>query len=190
MSIRISFLLAMFALWCFFTSANAQKLKEETRLFDKPSGAQQYSVLTAGASVKVIEREGFWLKVQVGNISGWTKASSIVFSSGTGGPIAIETGRTGAGNIVASSAARGLSAKDLLNGAPRMDEVEKLSKFAINDSKDLSTFIAQGHVVALAKPIALQVQESKFSITPNTSSANANLSALQRQQKKKSDDDW
>jgi hypothetical protein len=59
-SIRVSFLVAMVGLGCLFASANAQKLKEDTRLLDKPSGAQQSTALPAGAAVKVIEREGFW----------------------------------------------------------------------------------------------------------------------------------
>ena len=189
-SIRVSFLVAMVALGCLFTSANAQKLKEDTRLLDKPSGAQQSTALPAGAAVKVIEREGFWLKVQVGSASGWAKASSILFSSGTGGPIVIETGRTGGGNIVASSAARGLSAKDLMSGAPRMDEVEKLSKLAIIDPRDLTTFISQGRVVFLAQPVALKVPETKSSSAASTSPASGDSSAPQRQQKKKGDDDW
>jgi hypothetical protein len=172
---------------------SAQTLKEEIRLLDKPSGTQQGPSLLAGSPIKVLERQGFWLRLQVGGASGWAKASSVVFSSGTSGPIVIETGRSGGGNIVASSAARGLSAKDLMNGVPRLDEVEKLSKFSITDPKDLNTFIAQGRVVALAEPIVLKVLELKSSSAPNTSntpSASGNASASQRQQKKKGDDDW
>jgi hypothetical protein len=189
-SFRVLFWVASVLLWCAGNVSFAQTLKEETRLFDKPSGAQQSPALPAGAAVKVLERQGFWLKVQVGNASGWAKASSIAFSSGMGGPIVIETGRTGSGNIVASSAARGLSAKDLMSGEPRMDEVEKLSKFAISDPKELSAFVSQGRVVALAQPIALKVLEPKASSPSNTSNAGGGSNAPQRQQKKKGDDDW
>lgn len=189
-SLRASCLVATLFSLCFSTISIAQTLKEETRLFDKPSGTQQSPALPAGAAVKVLERQGFWLKVQVGNASGWAKASSIAFSSGTGGPIVIETGRTGGGNIVASSAARGLSAKDLMSGAPRMDEVEKLSKYAISDPKELSAFVSQGRVVALAQPIALKAPEPKVPSPSNTSNAGGDSNAPQRQQKKKGDDDW
>lgn len=187
---RVSCLVTFLALLVVCTGVYAQTLKEETRLFDKPSGIQQSAALSAGSSVKVIERQGFWLKVQIGNSSGWIKASSVTFSSGTSGPIVIETGRTGGGNIVASSAARGLSSKDLMNGAPRMDEVEKLSKFAVNDPKELSAFITQGRVLALAQPITLKVPEPKLSNASNTSSVSGDSSSPQRQQKKKGDDDW
>ena len=173
------------------SGVNAQTLKEETRLLDKPSGTQQSTALTAGSPVKVLDRQGFWLRVQVGSASGWTKASSLAFSSGTSGPTVIETGRTGSGNIVASSAARGLSAKDLMNGTPRMDEVEKLYKLSINDPKELSAFIGQGRLVYLTQTITLKITEPK----PSSNSAAASSSggdkvAPQRQQKKKGDDDW
>lgn len=189
-SSRVVFCLASVLLWFSGNASFAQTLKEETRLFDKPSGTQQSPALPLGAAVKVLERQGFWLKVQVGNASGWAKASSIAFSSGTGGPIIIETGRAGSGNIVASSAARGLSAKDLMSGAPRMDEVEKLSKFAVSDPKELSAFVAQGRVVALSQPVALKEPELKASSPASTSNVGGNSNAPQRQQKKKGDDDW
>jgi hypothetical protein len=181
---------ALYLLLWVCTGVSAQTLKEETRLLDKPSGAQQSPSLAAGSPIKVLERQGFWLRIQVGGASGWAKASSVVFSSGTSGPIVIETGRSGGGNIVASSAARGLSAKDLMNGEPRMDEVEKLSKFSINDPKEVSTFVAQGRMIFLAQNITLKTPEPK---TPNAaivSSSTGDQVAPQRQQKKKGDDDW
>ena len=172
------------------SGVTAQTLKEETRLLDKPSGAQQSPSLAAGSPIKVLERQGFWLRIQVGVSSGWAKASSVVFSSGPSGPIVIETGRSGRGNIVASSAARGLSAKDLMNGAPRMDEVEKLSKFSITDSKEVTAFVAQGRMIFLAQNITLKTPEPKTNNTAFTSSSTGDQAAPPRQQKKKGDDDW
>jgi hypothetical protein len=61
----------------------------------------------------------------------------------------------GTGNIVSTSAARGLSAKDLLNGAPRMDEVAKMAQFA-PDGAAVQAFLSQGRVVALAQTVSLK----------------------------------
>lgn len=139
-------------------SASGQTVKEEVRLLDKPSGSPQGTPLSAGTAVKVAERQGFWVRVEAGGRSGWVKASGLTFSSGPGGPTAIDTGRLGTGNIVSTSAARGLSAKDLLNGTPRMDEVVKMAQHA-PDAATLQAFITQGLVVAPSQPIALKAAE-------------------------------
>ncbi len=146
----------LLALASMYSTAGAQTIKEEVHLRDKPSGSPQGALLSAGTAVKLAERQGFWVRVEFGGRSGWIKASGLSFSSGPGGPTAIDTGRLGTGNIVSTSAARGLSAKDLLNGVPRMDEVGKMAQYT-PDASALQSFASQGLVMALSQPIALKV---------------------------------
>ena len=117
--------LACLMLMCF--TVNAQTLREDAILSDKAEGAPGATKLKAGSSVKVLKRQGFWVEVDAGGKNGWLKASQLNFTGATGGPTAIDTGRLGTGNIVATSAARGLSAKDLVSGKPNFDEVKQLS---------------------------------------------------------------
>jgi hypothetical protein len=48
--------------------------------------------------------------------------------------VALDTGRACKGNIVAASAARGLSAKDLLEGKPDYKSLQKLEQFIVAPS--------------------------------------------------------
>lgn len=138
-------------------TASGQTFKEEGRLFDKPSGTAQGASISAGTRANVIERQGFWIFIQVGGRSGWIKASALSFSSGGSGPTAIDTGRLGSGNIVSTSAARGLSAKDLLTGTPRIDEVVKMAQFS-SDAAAVRQFASEGLVVAISKDVSLSAK--------------------------------
>jgi hypothetical protein len=138
--------------------SRAQTLKEEGRLYDKPSGVAQGAAIAAGTSAKVLERQGFWIRVEAAGRNGWINASGLSFSSGSGGPTAIDTGRLGTGNIVSTSATRGLSAQDLLNGSPRMDEVAKMALYA-PDKAAIEAFASQGRVIARGQPVSLRATE-------------------------------
>jgi hypothetical protein len=171
------------------TLALAQTVKVEARLLDKPSGAHQGAVVAAGAAAKVVERQGFWVRVDVSGRTGWIKASSLSFSSG-GGPIAIDTGRMGVGNIVSTSAARGLSAKDLLDGTPRPAEVLKMAQYS-PDASVLQNFMTQGQISPQAKPVQLKTVEP-VPAKPSVSQASTGSPPAVSSQRapKKDGDDW
>lgn len=170
--------------------ALAQTFKEEVRLLDKPSGAPQGAVMAAGAAAKVVERQGFWVRVDVSGRSGWIKASGLSFSNGSGGPVAIDTGRLGAGNIISTSAARGLSAKDLLDSNPRPSEVLKMAQYA-PDASAVQAFIKQGQVSPQLKPVQLNVVEPP-PVKPRAPQAPADSRPAVPSQlaPKKDGDDW
>jgi hypothetical protein len=168
----------------------AQTVKEEAHLLDKPSGAPQGAVVAAGAAAKVVERQGFWVRVDVPGRTGWIKASGLSFSSGRGGPIAIDTGRMGAGNIVSTSAARGLSAKDLLDGTPRPAEVLKMAQYA-PDASALQNFMTQGQINPQVAPVQLKTMEP-VPAKPSVSHTHAGSPPAVPSQRapKKDGDDW
>lgn len=181
----------LFLLFSFCELAIGQVVKEEIRLFDKPSGVPQGASVPSGTATKVVERQGFWVRIDINGRTGWIKASGLSFSSGSAGPTTIDTGRLGTGNIVSTSAARGLSAKDLLNGTPRMEEVLKLTQFT-PDKASLTTFGFQGLVVALPQTVLLNAAEPP-AIKPVAEKADGKQESSIEKSKatlKSASDDW
>lgn len=175
------------------TIASAQTLREEAGLFDKPDGAPQGAKLKAATPLKLLKRQGFWVEVDAGGKSGWLKVSAVSFA-GAAGPVAIDTGRMGTGNIVATSAARGLSAKDLLEGKPNLEEAGKLEALAL-DASGVPAFRTQGGVVPATNVAALSAPRQVAAAgsggaTPAGSNSAAGAAAPAANGKKKGDDDW
>jgi hypothetical protein len=165
-----------------FGMANAQTVKDDVSLLDKPDGQTGSVKVKAGTQVKVLKRQGFWVEISSSSGQGWLKVSAINFSSGGDGPTAIDTGRLGKGNIVSTSAARGLSAKDLLQGRPNYEDVAKLEKLSF-DSSALQAFRSEGGV----QPVSLNVSLSL--VAAKTGGASAS-SAPSEGKKKGDGDDW
>lgn len=115
-------------------SVQAQSLSKATDLKASPAtDAKAVKSLTSGTAVKLAKREGFWVEVEAGGAKGWLKLSDITMGSGaTGGIGALDTGRTGKGNIVSTSAARGLSAKELMAAKPDVQEFEGLKTLGVS----------------------------------------------------------
>lgn len=106
----------------FTLGVHAQTIREEASLFDRQEGKPGAVSLSAGSTVKALRRQGFWVEVDAAGRVGWLKVSQMSFAGATAGATAIDTGRLGTGNMVATSAARGLSAKDLVGGQPNLAE--------------------------------------------------------------------
>ena len=179
------------------TAVGAQTLREEAALFDKPDGAAQGAKLKAATPLKLLKRQGFWVEVDAGGKTGWLKVSSVSFA-GAGGPVSIDTGRLGTGNIVATSAARGLSAKDLLEGTPNYDEASRLDALAL-DASGVTAFRAQGGVQPVANVAALAAPRTVAAAAPaggsnsngsGSGNTSAGSAAPAGNAKKKGDDDW
>ena len=69
---------------CLLAGVQAQVVRDEASLFDKPEGAPGATKLKAGSSVKVLKRQGFWVEVDAGGKNGWLKASQLNFTGATG----------------------------------------------------------------------------------------------------------
>ncbi len=115
-------------------SAQAQTLNKAADLKASPvADAKTIKSLISGTAVKLAKREGFWVEVDAGGVKGWLKLSDITMGSGaTGGIGALDMGRTGKGNIVSTSAARGLSAKELVAAKPDVQEFESLKTLGVS----------------------------------------------------------
>jgi len=172
--------------------ADAQTARSDTALFLKPDGPASTFLLKAGDQLKVVNRQGFWVEVEAAaGKRGWVKVSALSFAAGTGGPTALDTGRMGTGNIVATSAARGLSAKDLLNGAPRPEEVAKMDAF-VADGPAVQNFLASGSITQLTQTIELRVPElpSKKSVPERSDTPKVGTTGPRSEGKKNGLDDW
>lgn len=155
-------------------------------LLDKPEGKPGSVKLTAGTAVKALKRQGFWVEVDAAGKVGWLKVSQINFAGATGGATAIDTGRLGTGNIVATSAARGLSAKDLVSGQPNFSEAGKLDTLTA-DAPSVQAFLAAGAVVASAEKFQLTAPRPSAAAAP---AAGAQATGAAPADKKKGEDDW
>ena len=169
----------------------AQTLKENTGLFDKPDGAKTADA-KAGTALKIIKRQGFWVEVDAGGKKGWVKLGVVNMASNSGGSVALDTGRTGKGNIVSTSAARGLSAKDLLQGKPDPQAVVKLESYVL-DASVVPAFRTEGGIRPLTEKITLTTppvepaakQEEKVKATDTPADDDYDTP-----KKKKRKDDW
>jgi hypothetical protein len=130
-----------------------QTLKVEATLMDKPDGAK-VATGKAGTSVKIKRRQGFWAEVEMGDKLGWVQLGNLSLAGASGGSMALDTGRAGSGNIVSTSSARGLSAKDLVNGKPDGRSVAKLDGFIV-DAGAIGKFRMEGSIAVLPEKVAL-----------------------------------
>ncbi len=113
---------------------------------DKPDGAK-IAALKSGTPARVLKRQGFWVHVQAASKTGWVRLNQLGFG-GAGGIVALDTGRAAAGNIVSTSVARGLTAKDLLNGKPDLGAVARMDAW-VSNSASVDKFSADGGVAPI-----------------------------------------
>lgn len=175
--------------FAFVFGVQAQTVREEAVLFDKSDGKPGAVKLSAGSAVKALRRQGFWVEVDAAGKVGWLKVSQINFSGATGGATAIDTGRLGTGNIVATSAARGLSAKDLVSGQPNFNEAGKLDALTI-DAPTVQSFLVEGAVVASTEKFQLSAPRPNAALTNAPATSGAQATGTPPAGKKKGDDDW
>ena len=111
----------------------AQSLSKAADLKASPAPeAKTVESVAANVSVKLLKRQGFWVEVSAGGATGWIKLSDLNMSAASGpGLSAVDTGRTGKGNIVSTSAARGLSDKELTSAKPDAQQFEQLKALAV-----------------------------------------------------------
>lgn len=134
----------LFSLAMYSLDANGQLTKAKVDLRAAPDSASKLvGSLPPETSVQIVKRQGFWLEVESKGAKGWLKAASISFPTSTSGLSSLKTGREGKGNIVSTSAARGLSSKELVSAKPDLEQVRRLESLAV-DTSSASKFALQG----------------------------------------------
>lgn len=168
--------------------AAAQTMKEDATLAEQPESSKG-TKLKAGTAVKMRKRQGFWVEIDAGGKIGWVKLGQLNLAASNGGAVAIETGRTGTGNIVSTSAARGLSAKDLLEGKPDLKGLTKLESLSL-EAGAVEVFRTEGGIVPSTEKIALSVPATATKAEKSKEKQNDDDFDDAPKKSKKGSDDW
>lgn len=115
--------------------------------------AKTIAPLTNGETVEILKQSGGWYQVKSPRGSGWVRMLSIrkgEMRKGGGnasGLLALSSGRTGTGKIVATTGIRGLNEEELK--AAKFDEAElKRADSYVASKADAAKFAASGKLVA------------------------------------------
>ena len=129
------------------TTTHAQSAKAGATLRAEPTASGKVvKVLSEGAPVNVIGRKGFWINVEVSDSEGWLSIKELSASK-SGSKMPINTGRQTKGNIVATSAARGLTAEDLTSANPDFDAFGQLTGLGVT-AGDAEQFAKEGSLAS------------------------------------------
>ena len=129
------------------TTAHAQNAKAGATLRAEPTASGKVvKVLSEGTPVNVIGRKGFWINVEVSDSEGWLSIKELSASK-SGSKMPINTGRQTKGNIVATSAARGLTAEDLTSANPDFDAFGQLTGLGVT-AGDAEQFAKEGRLAS------------------------------------------
>ncbi|HET7765319.1 MAG TPA: hypothetical protein VFK92_09550 [Burkholderiales bacterium] len=111
------------------------------------SDAQTVGTLAEKAQVKVLARQGGWMQVEAGTLSGWVRMLSIRMNSGqssfaSGLRSLFTVARTGSSGQTVTTGVRGLDKEDIQNAKPNPAELKKMAGYAVGQS-DAERFAAE-----------------------------------------------
>jgi len=134
---------------------------------DPSATSQKITDVASKKSVKVLDKKGFWAKIEVDGKSGWVKLSDIELPSISNNIDPLSTGRAANGNIVNTAGVRGLSPEELKGAKPNTAALEVAIKNSelIKDS-DIANFISGGGLAP--KSSTPQIKAVKTTLTGNT----------------------
>ncbi|MGE5467096.1 MAG: DUF4384 domain-containing protein [Ignavibacteria bacterium] len=90
--------------------AETQTLHRQAELKDeKFTDARTVAVLPAETSIDVVRREGGWILVKAGKRQGWLRSESLAGGAAAEGLLALQSGRSGHGDLIATTGIRGYS---------------------------------------------------------------------------------
>lgn len=110
------------------------------------SDAQTTGTLAEKARVKALARQGGWMQIESGALSGWVRMLSIRMSSSqssddSGLKSLFNVARTGSSGTSVATGVRGLDKEQIQNAKPNPEELKKLAAFAATKS-DAEKFAA------------------------------------------------
>jgi len=135
----------------------AQVLRETSLRREPFTDAEAVSTLAANTPVQLLLRQGAWVQVQAGEVQGWLRLLSLrtaVPAAATGASglqQALNVARTGASGNTVATGVRGLSKEDISKAAPNPAELEKLGRFAADETLARS-FAAGGSLTTAEVP--------------------------------------
>lgn len=136
---KISSAVAGFLLSAFYSGfVFSDELLVDQDLLSKPNIHADVVGAVKKGNVKVLERKGFWVQISAGDVTGWTKISTIKAESASSEFGLTDTGRAASGNIVATSGVRGLDGKELEQAQPDYTEFDKLISQEVTNQQGIS----------------------------------------------------
>ena len=113
------------------TALKADSIRAEPYADAKTTGK-----FSRGDKLEILTKQGAWLKVKTAKTSGWVRllsvkrgTSSAGGTSNAEGVLNMATGRSGTGQVVATTGVRGLSEEDLKSAKFNEAEVKKLEGY-------------------------------------------------------------
>lgn len=114
--------------------------------------AKTVGALKKGDVVSIVKKQGGWMQIKAGALSGWVRVLSVrkgAGGAGAGSELAgvagVATGRAGTGQVVSTTGVRGLDDKDLKSA--RFDEAEiKKAEAAAISADEAKKFGSQGEL--------------------------------------------
>jgi hypothetical protein len=174
--------------FCACSLAASQTFTSDTQLLVAPeASANVVAAALGGAVLKIRKRQGFWLEVEAAGSLGWVKISAVKWAA-PNVSAGVDTGRLGTNNIVASSSARSLSARDLLEGRNDEQAIERLSALRLQPQQ-ISQFAQEGGLVAVTLMVSLRapVQGNSGATSPPDGAQASPFRPRSRQLRKDSD---
>ena len=169
------------------TTTHAQNAKAGATLRAEPTASGKVvKVLSEAAPVNVIGRKGFWINVKIAGSEGWLSIKELSASK-RGSRTSINTGRQTKGNIVATSAARGLTAEDLTSAKPDFDAFGQLTMLGVT-AGDAAQFAKEGQLASRELKMLSGPTGSKSGVA-DTKGASGKKKKVTKAQSKGDDDD-
>ncbi|MBM3393054.1 MAG: SH3 domain-containing protein [Betaproteobacteria bacterium] len=116
--------------------------------------AKTVGAVKKGEVVSILKKQGGWMQIKAGAVSGWVRVLSV--RKGSGGPGAaaeiagvagVATGRAGTGQVVSTTGVRGLSADELKNARYDEEELKRAEANAIA-ADEAKAFAEKGELQA------------------------------------------
>jgi hypothetical protein len=111
--------------------------------------AKQVGSLVRGDKVEILRREGGWYEVKSVKGNGWVRMLNLRRGAATKrsidaeGVLGLATGRSGTGQVVATTGIRGLTEEELKKASFNESEVKKVESFTVSQEA-AKTFAAEG----------------------------------------------
>ncbi len=149
--------------------------------------------------MSILEKKGFWIKVQSDNKNGWAKLSDVELPTVDSKKIdPLSTGRSSSGNIVNTAGVRGLSPDELKNAKPNSAAVDQATQMSQSiATTDITGFASSGGIVARTN--VPDVKAVKISNTgnvlrqdssPNAGNVSGSNATMNTKPAKKDSNEW
>jgi hypothetical protein len=159
------------------SSALAEDIKiiKNTALYSDPSLSSK-KILDVQSQSKgiILEKKGFWVKVNITNQQGWVKLSDVALPAVNVNIDPNSTGRSAGNNIVNTAGVRGFSPEELKASKPNIAATEEAIKASIKITEsDVKQFMADANLVAKNK--IPNLKNSSTSLRGNVNSSEPKL---------------